>query len=71
MKNDMAPIFEKGEDRNLKFGVGLGLPIDLGKSHSHLTDDKIQQKGRGQGLLNPFRKFGTGETRNFKFGIHG
>jgi len=34
---------------------------------------KCPQKGRGQGLwrnfkiLNPFRKFGTGEVRNFKF----
>jgi len=36
---------------------------------------KYPQKGRGQGpvtknlILNPFRKFGTGEARNFKFSV--
>jgi len=39
----LCRIFGTGEARNLRFGVR----IDLGKSH--LTSDKIPQKGRGQG----------------------
>ena len=37
--------FETGEDKSFKFGIGLW--IDLGKSH--LISDQIPQKGRGQG----------------------
>jgi len=37
------PIFGTGEARNFKFGTR----IDPDKSH--LTDDKMSQKGRGQG----------------------